>query len=644
MLLKIFRLTILLLTGFSAYAQNPVIVDSLSREIKNAKHDSVKVRLLNELSAHYLFTNTTGARNPAIESLDLSEKTGNSKGKMDALSRLGVMHFRLANYDSSIIFYQKGLRHAESVNDTTYILKYRGNIALSLSGEGKYQEALKEYFSIINLQKKFSPATVSKNILDMASIYYHLKDYKNAYKWALESKELAEKYNDQKTLANAYGSLGVFFKELGKTEEALTCHKVSYKMKKEQGDISGQINSLINIGTILQEKEDYPGSLKITDTVILLAKETGAVNQQANALINRGVIFTYMEQYEKANESFKEALSQYRELGSLNGVMLTTEKLGSNAIRRRNFEEAAMFLQESLTLKDSLYGINMADAIAEMRTKFDTEKKEQENLQLLKDNELKNFMLAAEVQHRRNQFYLFIAAGVVVLLLFLLIFIRFRNKKKSELEKQRSMGLKAVIEAEEKERIRIARELHDGLGQMLSTARVNIAALEGEVNPDDEKLVTNSLTVIDDSIKEVRNISHKMMPVALIEFGLIKAVDVLVMRINEARAMTIQFHHNGIDRLEQSVEISIYRIIQEVLNNIIKHSDAKNIMIDLHKSGTKILLKINDDGKGFNTGDIGKSKGIGWNNIYSRLSVINGNMDVQSDPGRGTVINIDFTI
>jgi signal transduction histidine kinase len=600
--------------------------------------------LLNDLSAHYLFTNTTGARNPAIESLDLSEKTGNSKGKMDALSRLGIMHYRLANYDSSIIFYQKGLLQAESVKDTTYILKYRGNIALSLSSEGKYQEALKEYFSIIDLQKKYNPLVVSKNMLDMASIYYHLNDFENALKTAQEARSLAEKYNDQRTLSNAYGSIGVFLHHLGKDGEAMKYHRISYRMKKEQQDISGQINSLINISLLLEEKGDYVSSLGILDTIVVLAREAGSARQLANAMTNKGVLYTELEHYEKAYEAFKEALTLYTETGSLKDIAETNEKLGINSIRRKKYEEAAMYLKAGMELKDSLYRQNMADAIAEMRTRFETEKKEQENARLVKENELNARILESEKREKKIQLWLFASGVLVILLVSLLLFFRYRNKKRTEMEKQRNLGLKAVIEAEEKERIRIARDLHDGLGQLLSTARVNMAALEGEVKSEDEKLLGNALNTIDESIKEVRSISHNMMPVALIEFGLIKAVDVLVLRVNEAKAMKITFSHEGIDRLEQSVEISIYRIIQEVLNNMIKHSDARNIMIDLRRSGHKILLKINDDGKGFDSGEIGKSSGMGWNNIYSRLSLINGNMDVHSDPGTGTVINIDFSL
>lgn len=641
---KVFRLLFLFLPFCSLSAQNPALVDSLNREIGKAKHDTVKVRLLNELAAHYLFTHSASTREPATKALLLARQTKNTKGEMDALLRLGVMCYRLGKPDSSIFWYQTGLKIAEAGKDSTYILKYNGNIALSLSSEGKYREALDIYFRIIEIQKKINPQSVSKNYLDMASVYYHLNDFEKALKTAQEARDLAEKYDDKRTLSNAYGSMGVFLHQLGRNDEAMKFHRISYQMKKEQQDINGQINSLLNISLLLDEKGDYHNSLLILDTIVTLAREAGSTQQLANAMTNRGTLFTNLEQYDNACEAFKEALQLYTEVGSLKDISETTEKLGINAIRRKKFEEAAMYLKKGMELKDSLYRQNMADEIAEMRTRFDTEQKEQENLRLLKENELQAQILESEKREKRIQLWLFAAGVVVILLITLLLFFRYRNKKRSELERQRNLGLRAVIEAEEKERIRIARDLHDGLGQMLSTARVNMAALEGEVKEEDEAVLNSAMSVLDDSIKELRSISHNMMPVALIEFGLPRAVEVLVNRVNEAKAMQVEWKCDGIERLEQSVEISVYRIIQEVLNNMIKHSQASRIVIDLKKQGSRVLLKIQDNGTGFDTGSIGKSRGIGWNNIYSRLSVVNGKMDVQSDPGSGTVINIDFSI
>ena len=227
--------------------------------------------------------------------------------------------------------------------------------------------------------------------------------------------------------------------------------------------------------------------------------------------------------------------------------------------------------------------------------------------------------------------------------------MHYKHRQKAKLEKQladqKNLRFKAIIEAEEKERIRIAKDLHDGIGQLLSTARVNVAALEGEVDKEDEIVVKNSLNVIDESIKEIRSISHNLMPIALVEYGLIKAIETLVLRINEANTIIVQFKHEGIEnRIEQNTEISLYRIIQEVINNMLKHSKGEKINIELRKKEEKILLKIQDNGQGFDINKIEKSSGIGWKNIYSRLLMINGNIDIKSSPELGTIINIDFNI
>lgn len=631
------------------FAQNKQIVDSLNLLIRNSKADTVRINLLNELAGHYLFTDMSQAKKPIRDALKLGEKSGYNKGMIDSYNRMGILYFRQGFYDSSLVWYQNGLKIAEDSQDTLSIFKFKGNIALSYSWMGKFEKSLEIYFEVIRLKEKNKLNGLESNFLDVANIYYQLKDYKSAREYAFKAQKLAEKNNDDRTLANAYNTLGVICNDSGKSKEAVAYYKEAQKLKNKTGDILGQINTMINISMIYQENNEYNKAMEILDTIVELSLQSGSQQSLATAYSNQGVVYTCLNQFEKANSSFIKSYNIFSNIGALKYMVELAEKIGLNYERMHDYKNASLFFNNLAGLKDSLFRLEMTKNLAEMKTSYETEKKEAENIRLTRENEIQLLKLQTEKKVKQNTVIIIISGSALIILLLLLLFVRFRLRKKAEMEKkeadQQKLRFKAVIEAEEKERIRIAKDLHDGLGQLLSTARINIAGLEGEVKKEEEVLVNNSLKMIDEAVKEVRSISHNMMPATLIEFGLIKATQNLIERINEAGLMKVILITDEItEKFEQSTEIALYRIVQEVLNNMIKHSNAKNIIIELRKTNSRILLKIKDDGKGFDIKEIDRSQGIGWKNIFSRLSMINGNINIQSLPGAGTVINIDFSI
>jgi signal transduction histidine kinase len=203
----------------------------------------------------------------------------------------------------------------------------------------------------------------------------------------------------------------------------------------------------------------------------------------------------------------------------------------------------------------------------------------------------------------------------------------------------------AVIEAQELERKRIAGDLHDSVGQMLSLSKLHLSEIidsSEAISDENSQMLVRSAQIIDEACQEVRNISHNLMPGPLIRLGLTSAVKELVRKINTSKKVHAVFSSNLNDeRLNEKVEISVYRIIQEVLGNILKHSGASEIKIDLDKNDNELLiLSIKDNGIGIEKEKITTSTGIGWKNIYSRLSIINGTMDVDSVRNQGTEIKI----
>ena len=197
--------------------------------------------------------------------------------------------------------------------------------------------------------------------------------------------------------------------------------------------------------------------------------------------------------------------------------------------------------------------------------------------------------------------------------------------------------------AEENERKRIASDLHDGVGQTMSAARMNLSALSHSINLETDEQKNNFDKIkllIDESCNEVRTVSHNMMPGSLAKKGLAQAVKEFTDKINQ-QVLQINFHSDGFDKsTDVNNETVLYRIIQECVNNVLKHAQAKTLDISLIKDKDGISISIEDNGKGFNINLMNANEGIGLKNIKARVAFLKGIVEWQSSPGRGTLVAI----
>jgi signal transduction histidine kinase len=297
-------------------------------------------------------------------------------------------------------------------------------------------------------------------------------------------------------------------------------------------------------------------------------------------------------------------------------------------------------LNKYTVYKDSLLNEENQKAIADMQTKYDVEKKDQE-LQL-KTSELlrKNIMLIG---------FAFVS------IMFILLGILYVNKQKlkqktrlqAEIMNQQDVATKAVIEAEENERKRIGGDLHDGVGQLMSAAKMNLSAIEDRItfkSEQDKKAYEKTIALVDESCKEVRAVSHSIMPNALLKAGLSNAIKEFIDKLDN-RVLKINLYSEGLnERLDTNIETVLYRIIQECVNNVIKHSNANSLDISLIKDQEGISATIEDNGKGFHVSKTEQGDGIGLKNIQTRVNYLKGTLDVDSAPGRGTLIAIHVPI
>ncbi len=216
----------------------------------------------------------------------------------------------------------------------------------------------------------------------------------------------------------------------------------------------------------------------------------------------------------------------------------------------------------------------------------------------------------------------------------------------TELKQSEEAIMSAMIEGQDNERKRIARELHDGLGQNLSAVKMSLASLEAQIKRSNVELKNDILIrmkdVINGAIQEVRNISHDLMPDLLEQFGIVSAMDELS---EKSSGENIKITFEPIDmrgRLNSRAETGLYRITQELISNAVRHSMAQNVHIQLINHGDSVVLSVEDDGIGFDLKL--RSKGIGLKNIESRVKLMNGELDIETTPGRGTLVTVEVPI
>ena len=207
------------------------------------------------------------------------------------------------------------------------------------------------------------------------------------------------------------------------------------------------------------------------------------------------------------------------------------------------------------------------------------------------------------------------------------------------------MAIEAVLKGEEQERTRLAQDLHDGLGGMLSGLKYSFKSIKGQLvmTPENSIAFERSMDMLDGSIREMRRVAHNIMPEALVKFGLNTALKDFCNNINQTGALQLSYQSVGLNEvvLEQTTSITIYRIVQELVNNTMKHSGASTCLVQVSLQQQILTVTVEDNGQGF---DASMATGMGWKNIRSRVELLKGKLDVKSVNNEGVSVFIKINL
>ena len=562
-----------------------------------------------------IFLNEEGpssSRKYFYDAYKIYQKIEDSVGYMNFLRGFGYFYNRQAKYDSAIFYFKQSIEFCKKQNneqglgkgfyalgETYYAKADFGNAKFS------YKESIKHYnkanyrrddIYVKQAYQLLSMLAHDENKIDELLNYYieQCDEFKNNYRQGVLKNNIGMLFFDVKK--DYYNAIKYYSESKDLFKEFLY-NKPFYLIE--------YLESYGRVAQCYYYLNNYYMALKILDTITLLYKNPN--------------LHTYL------NESYWFMSKIYEKTGN---YRMAYEKYKIHYNWRDSIANRSYYTELYFPLKRKF--INKIDEARLLSL-------ENENLSLTKDIEVKLL-----TNQRNAYFYL----GVGLILIISLIFIFYRNKAIKEKiitfqkiyhleEEKKLLAAKAIVEGQELERVHIARELDEDLGTLLSKTKMQIIIIR-EKSPENSLMVEKAANLIDQAYGDVKKISYNMMPAILTKYGIYDTLKNLFESLNLIEGVNANLNIRGEQsRPPENIEIMIYRIIQEMVNNTLKHAEAKNIYLDIHSQLNELKLEYFDDGKGFDPEVKLTAGAIGLNSIQSRVKFINGEINLKSGPGQG---------
>ena len=604
------------------------------------------VSVYDNLMWGYLQTDSEKSMNYARKCIATAIPHDEWQAVTNAYIILALLQYGNSRYDSAEVYYGKALDAAGQMRD--FSRKYNetncdnmlssvyGNMGNLYNIQGKYHEAAECYQKALKLFEKHgwakSQAVAYSNIGEM---YLCMDNYEQAEINYVKSDVIAHRVNDTLLIAHAKRGFSQIFlhrKDYGKAlENAGIAHRYYFAYPEEEANQTVILNILADICI-----EGYGDDLRAEEyarQALVLLEELDIPREKAISLRLLSAICLKRGEWRKAEQTALEALAT--DDSEPANTLTLYEILAKAYSKLGNSDKANEYFDKHNTLQSSWATKHYQSAIREMEVKYDTEKKETQ-------------IVTLETEKRMLTWLSITGGGILILgLAVSLLLWRTTIQKKRHAEQQikqleqekQLIATQALLDGEIQERARLARDLHDGLGSMLTGSKMNIESLKNDVihGKADASRCDNAISLLNNSTHELRRIAHHLMPDALTRFGLKTTVgdfcDVL---------SNVSFTWYGNDtRLEPKLETMIYRTICELVNNVLKHARASQIIVQIIQEPDRIAFTVQDDGCGFDP--LAETKGMGLQNIRTRVASFGGIMNIESG-NEGTEVNVELKI
>ena len=530
-----------------------------------------------------------------------------------------------------------------------------GNIAASYQYMDRPKDAIAHLLASIAYWEQHE----AKEALNLSTLYHNLSQlynsillYPDALKYSKMAFDIGVKYKiEDAAIGNAASSTGTSYSLVGNHKSALQYLNIAKRYAEKSGNKELMVNTLLNLANELFYSDKYADAGALYRQEIPIARAIG--DSVAITLGYKGLAINHFYERKNALASlYVDSAIMLAARGNQNIELAKLYLLRSDiSVAMGSIKEYRSYRDQYDLVHDSLRKAESNQFVQEAMTKFDTQKKEIKIRELAQQQKIKDLKI-------KQKNYGLLALGLGVLVLAVAIFLYYRNTQNrqliasqnqtlqsnriKELEQERALlTVNSVLRGQEEERSRLAKDLHDGLGGMLSAIKMGLVNMKGNMimRGDDATAFSNAIGQLDNSIQEMRRVARNMMPETLVRFGLRDALQDYCDSINAAGQLKVIYQTLNFDaRIEANAEIVVYRVLQELLNNVIKHAGATQVLVQVAIEGPILTFTVEDDGHGFDTKKLDKEKGIGMSNIQSRMDYLGGTLDIQSGP-EGTSVH-----
>ena len=596
-------------------------------------------------------------------------------------------YFENENPDSADWYYRKGLQLAEKLQFKTGMAAYASYALVLLNNRGDYLEGLRVAQQALDL---FKDGTGTERDLAVGHInigneWQYLGDLKKAAEAYLQGAAIAGSLKDQLLLRVCYNNLSSVFIELKDYNKVLEYASKAYNIALSMHNDYARASSMINLAIGETElNRNYSRAISLFDSVSAIAKRIEEPVLVLDALNGQGEVYLKMKQLSKAGATFNRLLLDAKTTENKPYEMFAAAGIATIADQKGLYKEAAENIQLAISLADSTGALlekknylgmaaeiagksgnpalsagfyrqynKLSDSLMNVQRQSDVRLEEARYNATLREQMI--VLQQTQISRRNWQIGLLMVSLLAAILIFLL-WLNNLNKKRQlqeqkieDLEKEKLLlATKSLLKGQEDERSRLAKDLHDGLGGMLSGIKLTLGGMKGNMvlTEENARLFSGALFKLDQTIGEMRRVAHSMMPEALLRLGLGQALSDYCNGLTESSAgLLVNYQQFGLqDRLPNDTEIVVYRIVQELLTNVIKHSKATQVLVQLMQQDNLLMLTVEDNGQGFKPEAVPNNNGSGLSNIHSRVSYLHGTIDIKAEPGKGSSFHIEIPL
>ena len=599
---------------------------------------------LNELVWENRDSHPARALRLAAEALALGRQLQFRRGIAKTYILRGIIFATTGRFAAAIADFEQCRRQRAALGDWQGVAGAINNVGEAQAGLGNYRAAVASYVAALRLEQRYgTPERIAADLVNLGAVYFQMGQYAQALAYQQHYLRLPGRVPDAHNDALAYQMLGEIFAKQAQLDSARHYFERAAATSHGHANPHGEAQAQLGLGRVLATRRQFGPAAAHLAAALALARQVEDQPTAAAVLNAQGQLA--LSQQQPAAGMFAQAYALGRALKAREVAREALAGLAASARQRADYRAASAYGEALAALRDSLLTEASTRQIAELHIGYESEQKDARN-------QLQAAQLRTQQQiiRRRN---VQLGAGLAGVLLLgglaYLLYGRYRLRQRLEREQERQLLQQqrsaAVLEAEENERRRIGADLHDGVGQLITAARLNLNALDRDLEHSPPAalrvLVDNALSMLDESFREVRSISHNLMPNALLKFGLVAAVRSFLSKMVSDDGLRVDIQLYGLEeRLPPLVEGVLYRAIQELVQNIVKHAQASVISLQIVRGTDELTVMVEDNGMGFDPVAVRAHAGIGLANIETRLAYLGGQVYFDAAPGRGTVVTL----